>query len=208
MQKNRFNKQNPQKKSSPNIIISQDGVILDDLYYEIDHVNKVFKSDLEELVINCFDKGWTFELGNYCVVRAGDKCTFKAGHSCVFVTNSYCRFETSNYCTFITKYQCQFNTGYNCLFTTQGDSAFKTKDSCNFDTGDGCKFITKGNCTFDVGMNCEFFTGEGCSFILNNIATQKFKKIDNISTVLDKDDNTNYILNDELKQLIRIAKDG
>ena len=107
--------------------------------------------------------------------------TFETGRNCTFHTSYGCTFTTGAYCTFITSLHCIFNTGINCTFNTGGD------------------------CTFKTGRRCTFKTGKLCTFSLYDINSCKFKSYDDISTILDINDNKHYILTKELIRLLKVT---
>ena len=96
-------------------------------------------------------------------------------------------------------------------FTGFDDWTFKTGNGCTFRTGYRCTFMTTFNCTFKTSKYCTFMTssrctfdtGESCTFLLYDINTCKFKTYDDISTILDRNDNQRYVLT---KEFINIQK--
>ena len=112
--------------------------------------------------------------------KTGDGCTFNTGESCIFNTGYSCNFYTGSGCTFITENNCTFNTG----------------ESCTFKTGSYCTFNTESSCTFDtIGL---------CTFLICTVDTCTFRKYDGLSIILDRADNTHYLLTKEFVKLQKI----
>ena len=81
---------------------------------------------------------------------------------------------------------------------------FTTGSCCTFNTGDYCTFTTSWGCTFSTGWNCTFDTDESCTFMLYYINTCKFKSHDDISIILDRNDNKHYILTKDLIDMLKV----
>jgi len=121
-----------------------------------------------------------------------------------FTGLSHWTFTTYSFCTFI--------TGDNCTFNTETNGTFKTGSNCTFNTEGVCIFITSNDCTFTTGGMCIFLTGDSCIFDTNGLCTFniydinscKFKSFDGHSTILDRNDKKRYVLNDELKKMLKV----
>ena len=163
--------------------ITQDGKPLDESKYIIDVEGKIFGSLEGNLVLDFSGLyGWAF--------KTGRKCTFKASIKCTFMTRWGCTFNTRSYCT--------FNTGHGCTFDTGSACTFQTDDNCTFDTGN--------NCTFHTGNNCTFKTW-GCGiFSVRDIKNCKFEYYDGKSIILDRESGQRYVLNEELKKILKMMK--
>ena len=165
------------------------GKPLDKSKYTIDFETKFFFCEEDNLVLD-FPDGWTLTTGSRCTFLTGADCTFKTGEDCVFKTCYNCKFKTGGHCTFNTADNCTFMTGYGCTFNTGA--------SCIFNTGYYCTFKTDRDCTFD--------TGEDCTFLVYNINTYIFKQYDGFSIVLDRKDSQRYVLNKDLKKMLKLIK--
>jgi len=55
--------------------------------YQLDIKNKIFTSIENDLYLNFEDgKGWTFNIGNRCIIKTNVGCIFNAGYKCIFYT--------------------------------------------------------------------------------------------------------------------------
>ena len=198
--------------------ITQYGKPLSKKKYSIDLEDRIFSSSEDDLVLDFtgFNKNnWQFSTGGNCTFKAGSYCMFNTGNNCTFEAGNRCVFKTGGGCTFKTGTECTFATDNNCTFDTYSDCTFKTGNGCTFDTGHGgtfdtlnrCTFKTAGGCTFNSLRDCTFDVyGAGCVFLITYINSCNFKQYDNVSIILDRNDNNKYILNKELIQLIKINK--
>ncbi len=83
--------------------ITRNGRTLDRSKYSIDKVKKVFKTTVDNVVLNfTFCEGWTFETGRYCTFDTGANCTFHTGAFCTFNTCSGCTFDVGDCCVILT----------------------------------------------------------------------------------------------------------
>ena len=105
--------------------VTKNGKVVSEELYRWDAVNKVFASDLNDLVID---------------FGIESNITFKTRSNCTFNTGAYCTFDTGAYCTFKTGDNCTFDTGCDCTFDTGCDCTFGTEFSCTFGTGSSCTF--------------------------------------------------------------------
>ena len=175
-----------------NFSITQYGKPLDESKYSIDLKNKTFRTKESDLVLDFrYLLGWEFTTGSTCMFNAGDNC-----HYCMFNTGDYCKFSTHSNCT--------FNTGSDCIFITGHKGTFYTGRSCTFNTGDKCNFTTKICCSFKTGRYCTFRTGIRCTFALYVINSCTFKTYDDMSIILDYNDNKAYKLTKDLRDMLKV----
>ena len=82
--------------------ITQNGRPLNKYNYSIDNVKKVFKTNMDNVVLNfILSEDWTFKTGNYCTFDTGCGCRFKTGNYCTFNVCSGCTFDIGECCTIL-----------------------------------------------------------------------------------------------------------
>jgi hypothetical protein len=152
--------------------VTRMGVDLPPEYYTWDAKKRIFKTEMHELTIDCWEDGITFHtkggstflLKNNCHVSTDYYCNIIAGDNCTLSTIGMCNFTTGNNCKFHTQDACNFITGDDCTFKTGSACFFITGDNCTFDVGEACIFQTKTNCTFKNESHCIYITEENCKF--------------------------------------------